>query len=197
MRNLLFIVFCLLTLSSCGQTKTANSQEVFDKMISEICSCSQTIPLQKTSTQIDYCYKLSIKNNYKILQQLGIDSSTEAGRLKLYNELLSNRLRLKCKDVYSKLMQEFEVTNQSKLTFTGKFISQTPNYEKKYYVLILESKQTKDKKEFHSNIQVLENEQNDDITVEYEVVKNKQTNEEELIVKTISSVGIRPVKKEQ
>ena len=107
---------------------------------------------------------------------------------------MANKFRLYCTDTYARLLKEVEEYNASKLTFTGKFISQTPNYEKKYYVLIFQSMQTKEKKEFHSTISIGEDERNDDITIEYEVVKNKDTNREELVVKSVSSVGVRPVK---
>lgn len=192
MTPLLLLTFCFLTLSSCGQN--TNDKEIYDKMVSEICSCSQTNQTQKASVQIDSCYKLSIRNNYKTLQKLGIDSATQDGQNKLYKEVMANKFPLSCKYTYARLMKEFKEYNASKLTFTGKFISQTPNNKKKFYVLILQSIQTKEKKEFHSTISVDEDKRNDEITVEYEVVKNKETNREELIVKNVSTLGFRPVK---
>ena len=192
MTRLLLLPFCLLTLTSCAQKP--NDKEVYDKMVSEICSCSQTTQTQKASVLIDSCYKSSIKKNYETLQKLGIDSATQDGQNKLYNEVMANKFRLLCKDAYTRLIKEGEKYNASKLKFTGKFISQTPNYEKMFYVLILQSTQTKEQKEFHTTISIDESSRNDDITVEYEIVNNKQTNKDELIVKSVSSFGVRPVK---
>jgi hypothetical protein len=192
MTRLLFLPSCFLTLASCGQNP--NDKEIYDKMVSEICSCSQTSFTQKASILVDSCYKLSIKKNYKTVQILGIDSATQDGQNKLYNEIMANKFRLYCTDTYARLMKEAKEYNASTLTFTGKFISQTPNYEKKYFVLLLQSTQTKEKKEFHSTISINEDQRNDDITVEYEIVKSKETNQEELLVKSASSVGVRPVK---
>ena len=158
-------------------------------MLSEICSCAHSNQRQKASVIIYSCYQLSIKNHYEALQKLGIDSTTQDGQNRLYNEVMANKFSLYCKDIQAKLEKEVEEDNASKLTFTGRFISQTPNYKKKYYVLILQSTQTKEKKEFHSTMSLSENARNDDITVEYEVVKNKETNREELVVKSILSTS--------
>jgi tetratricopeptide (TPR) repeat protein len=173
---------------NCG---TSNAGEVYDSIVSEICNCTHTNQTQKASIIIDSCYELSIRNNYKALQKLGLDSTTHAGREKLNNEIMTNRFRLYCRDTYAKFSEEVEKevekNNIGKLTFTGRFISQTLNYKKEYYILILQSTQTKEKKEFHSDLSANENERNHDITVEYVVEKNKKTNQEELVVKSISS----------
>ena len=191
MIRLFFLPLGFLTLGSCGQN--SNDQEVYDKMVPEICSCSLTNQTQKASILIDSCYKSSIRKNYNSLQKLGIDSATRDGQNKLYNEVMANKYRLTCGDAYGRLMKEVEEYNASKLTFTGKFISQSLNTEKKCYVLVLQSKDTKEKKEFHSPMSIGEDERSDNLIVEYEVVKNKETNGEELIVKSFSSVGIRPI----
>jgi len=192
MTRLLILPFCFFTLASCGQNQ--DDKEIYDKMVSQICSCSQTNQIQKASVLIDSCYKLSIKMNYKILQKLGIDSTTQDGQNKLYNEVMANKFRLNCKESYVRLIKEVKEYNASKISFTGKFVSQTQDNENNYYVLVLQSTNTKEKKEFHSTISISESERKDDITVEYEVAKNKQTNQDELIVTSVSSVGVRSVK---
>ncbi len=166
---------------------TSNDKDVYDSMASEICSCAHTNQTQKALVIVDSCYRLSIKNNYKKLQKLGIDSTTQDGQNKLYNEVMANKFRQYCRDIDDKTMKEVEEEDASKLTFTGRFISQTLNNGKKYYVLVLQSTRTKEKKEFHSDMSVNEDEQSREITVEYEVVKNKETKQKELVVKSISS----------
>jgi tetratricopeptide (TPR) repeat protein len=172
----------------------SGDKAIYDSMVSEICSCAHTSQTEKLSIVIDSCYRLSIKKNYKTLQKLGIDSATEDGQNKLYNEVMVNKFRLYCKDVYSKfekeIEKELERSKIGKLTFTGKFISQTLSNDKKYYVLIIQSTQTKEKKEFHSTLFISEDEQNDTITVEYKLQRNKKTNEEEFIVISIEASNI-------
>lgn len=169
--------------------RTPKDEQVYDSMATEICSCTHANQKQKVSLLLDSCYKLILKNNYTKLQKLGIDSTTLAGKDKLYDEIFKSRLRLNCKETVEKLVKEYEEDNANNLTFTGRFISQAFNDKKKYYVLILQSKQTKEKKEFHCAFSINEDAQNSDIKVEYEVVKNKETKQEELVVKSISSMS--------
>jgi tetratricopeptide (TPR) repeat protein len=176
----------------CGIPK---DELVYDTIASAICSCAGTNQTKKVSIILDYCYELTIKNNYKALQKLGIDSKTQAGQDKLRNEILSNRFRLSCKDVYAKFVEEIqkemEKEDSNTLIFTGRFVSQTPDSgKKKYYVLILQSTKTKEKKEFYSEMFIDEDARNYDITVKYEIVKNKETNKQELIVKSFSYSSI-------
>lgn len=176
----------------CG---TPKDERVYDTIASEICSCARSNQTKKTSIILDSCYERTIKNNYKALQKLGIDSTTQVGQDKLRNEILSNRFRLYCKDVYAKFVEEIqkemEKEDANTLTFTGKFVSQTPDPKtKKYYVLILQSTKTKEKKEFYNEMSINEDARNYDITVKYEIVKNKETNKQELIVKSFSYSNI-------
>ena len=192
MTRIPLLFFCFLSLTSCGQQ--TGDKDIYNKMVSEICSCSQAYSGNKVSRVIDSCYKASTLKNYAELQKLGIDSATQEGKNKLYNAVMTNNFRLKCKDVFAKLMKEVEAYNAGKLTFTGKLISQTLDKEKKYYIIILQSPQTKEKKEFHSLMDISKDSQNDELTIEYEIKKDAATGLQELVVISISAIGIRTVK---
>ncbi|GAB2843367.1 hypothetical protein GCM10027043_52950 [Ferruginibacter profundus] len=144
---------------------------------------------------MDSCYQSVLLKYKDSLKQLGFDPATQVGQLKLINEVL-NKLYLNCPDL-SKLMQkEYEDETAKKLLFKGELVSQT-KLPSGLYEIAMKNVKTKETKMFYAKgplyeTQIKKYEPGYELTVEYEIVKNRATQKDEYFLKeygTVSSVG--------
>ena len=216
MKPLTFSTIILLTLSACGQTskndKAANptnyvardTTTIYKNFSSDFCNCvTSTMRNNKPSTTFDSCYKSVLSKYTDTLKQMGFDPSTQAGELKLSNEV-GGKLYLSCHDTYTLLQKEWEDADSKKLLFKGELVSQT-KLSSGLYKIIMKDNKTLETREFFAKNPLDETlikkyEPGYELTVEYEIVKNKTTNKEEYFLKesgTVQSVGAVKVSNQQ
>jgi len=193
MFKLILTSFFFISLNSFGQLQT--SAQLYDKIVSDICNCTKKCPANRISPVIDSCYMVSIKNNYVALQHLGYDSTDKTSLSNLTSKSIFPRIEKNCPETYAKLNNQLHSTEKGALKFTGRFISQTPDYKNKCYRLVLQSNETNEKKEFENAFSISEEDRGDIITATYRTKKNKKTNKKEFEIISTSSYGTRPVKK--
>src|SRR5438045_2434382 len=116
-RKTLLVAFCFCTLTSCGQPPT--DKELYEKIVAEICTCTQNDQVHKPSTIIDSCYKLNLKKNYNSLKKIGIDTITKVQQEKLHNIIITNEFRIYCSETQARLQKEAEEYFANRLTFKG------------------------------------------------------------------------------
>jgi hypothetical protein len=154
----------------------------------------------KPSTTFDSCYSVVVTKFTDTLKTLGYDPLSSNGRLKL-----SNEIRLyQCEELYSLMKKKWSDEEAKKLLFKGEFVSQKKMNTGEYEITFRDSK-TKKQKIFKSKTPFDENSVKTflpgyELTIEYEVVKNSKTNQNELYIKengTVSSVGAVPVKNQK
>jgi hypothetical protein len=193
MFKLIIASFFFISINSFGQLQT--SSQLYDKIVSDICNCTKNCPENRISPVIDSCYLVSIKNNYAALQHLGYDSTDKTSLSNLTSKLIYPRIEKNCPETFAKFNNQFHSIEKGELKFTGKFISQTPDYKNKCYRLVLQSNETNEKKEFKNAFSINEEDRGDIITATYRTKKNKKTNKKEFEIITTSSYGARPVKR--
>lgn len=204
MKHFTFSTLILLTLSACGQTsnsgdgsnQTTDTVTIYKNISLETCNCtSLTMKDNKPSTSIDSCYKIVLSKYNDSLKQLGFDPSTQVGQLKLSNEVIG-KLDVNCPDIFKLLQKENEDEEAKKLLFKGSFVSQKKLSTGEYAVVMKDGK-TKELKTFISTFPFNENSVKDylpgyELTIEYEIRRNKKTNKDEYYFKeggTTSGVG--------
>ena len=208
MKPFTFSTIVLLTLSACGQTPNSNkgvsqtssfskdTTTIYRNISLETCNCIfSTMKNNKPSTSMDSCYQTVLFKYNDSLKQLGFDPTTQVGQNKLLNEVVGKLYR-NCPDL-SKLMQkEYADDNAKKLLFKGEVVSQTKLPSGLYEIEMKNIKSKETKTFFAKNpldeTQIKKYEPGYELTLEYEILKNKTTQKDEYFLKeygTVSSVG--------
>jgi|SRR5688572_9708615 len=208
MKSLKFSMLIFLTLSACGQTPNGDkvssptntalkdTTTIFKNISAEFCSCTYArMKNNKPSTSMDSCYRIVLLKYTDSLKGLGFDPTTQVGELKLYNEVIGKSFS-NCEDLYTLIQKEIDDENAKKLLFKGELLSQTKLASGLYEIIMKDSKTSETKKFFAKNplddTQFKKYEPGYELTIEYEVVKNKATNKDEYYLKgsgTVSTVG--------
>lgn len=199
----------LLTFSACGQTsgdkaKDGSKKEValkdasmiYKNINSEICECT-TLAMKsgKSSASSDSCYKITLEKYDSSLKQSGVDLATQAGQDMLTHEVILKLYR-SCPEL-AKLMEKETLNQQAgKLVFTGELISQT-KLPSGLFEIVMKSGTSAEKRTFYAKnplneAQIKKYEPGYELTVEYEIVKNKTTNKDEFYLKPsggITTIG--------
>jgi hypothetical protein len=207
-RPLTFSMIILLTIAACAQTPKNNrnintasaaskdTTTIYRNISQATCNCSfSTMKNNKPSTSMDSCYQAILLKYTDSLKQLGFDPATPAGQLKLANEVGGN-LHLNCPDLFKLMQKEYEDENARKLLFKGELVAQT-KLPSGLYKIVLKNTQSKETKIFYAKnpldeSQIKKFEPGYELTIEYEIRKNKTTNKDEYFVKetgTVLSVG--------
>ena len=198
----------LITLSACGQSQNNNkgvsqtssvskdTTTIYRNISLEICNCTfTTMKNNKPSTTMDSCYQAVLLKYNDSLKYLGFDPATQVGQNKLSNEVVGKLYR-NCPDL-SKLMQkEYADENAKKLLFKGELVSQR-KLPSGLYEIVMKNVKSKKTKIFYAKnpldeTQIKKYEPGYELTLEYEIVKNKSTQKDEYFFKeygTESSVG--------
>ena len=207
MKPLTFSTVILLTLSACGQTPKSNkvtsqpssvskdTSTIYRDISLETCNCTfSTMKNNKPSTSMDSCYRAALLKYNDSLKQLGLDPATQAGQLRLSNEVVG-KLYVNCPDLSKLVQTEYEDENAKKLLFTGELVSQR-KLTTGLYEILMKSIKTKETKVFRAKhpfdeTQIKKYKPGYELTIEYEIVRNKTTNKDEYFLKegTVSGVG--------
>ena len=208
MKPFTFSTIILLTLSACGQTPNNNegvnqtssvsrdTTTIYRNISLETCNCTfSTMKNNKPSTSMDSCYQAILLKYNDSLRHLGFDPATQGGQNELSNEVIGKLYR-NCPDL-SKLMQkEFADENAKKLLFKGELVSQTKLPSGLYEITMKNVKSNETKIFYAKNpldeTEIKKYEPGYELTLEYEIVKNKTTQKNEYFLKeygTVSSVG--------
>lgn len=205
MKPLTFSIIILLTLSACGQTSKSDNASVQTNSVSkdtvtiyrnislEICNCTfSTMKSNKPSTTIDSCYKAVLAKYNDSLKVLGFDPATQAGNLKLSNEVIGKLYR-NCPDLSNLIQKEHDDENAKKLLFKGTIASQRQLPNGEIEIVLIESK-TKKSQTFKSNSFLSDLTKGDkntlshELTVEYEIKNNPMTKKDEFHIKQNAAV---------
>ncbi len=207
MKPLTFSTIILLTLSACGQNPnnkgvnqtssvSRDTTTIYRNISLETCNCTfSTMKNNKPSTSMDSCYQAILLKYNDSLRDLGFDPATQVGQNKLSNEVIGKLYR-NCPDL-SKLMQkEYADENAKKLLFKGELVSQT-KLPSGLYEITLKNVKSKETKIFYAKnpldeTEIKKYEPGYELTLEYEIVKNKTTQKDEYFLKEygkVSSVG--------
>ena len=213
MRSLNIAVLLLVTVSSCGQSVSTDKQQSSDKstsreavavyqtMTGEICNCTMnTIRGDKPSTTFDSCYKAIVDKYTDTLKTMGCDPASTVGQNKLSNGIQLYR----CSDLYHLIEKEFSEEEAKKLLFKGEFVSQKKLTTGEYEIILKDGK-TKEQKAFKAKNPFDEKSVEAylpgyEVTIEYEIVTNLETNKDEFYIKEgadIRGVGAVPVSKQK
>lgn len=207
-----FLAVLLFAFSSCGQAPKNNKVVIntnsiayhsptYTSITNEVCDCSfKNMKDNRLSTSFDSCYKLVILKYTDSLEKDGIDPNTSAGEFQLSSDIIK-RLELYCTN-FSKLMEkEYEERDASKLLFVGEFVSQQKLSSGRYKIEMRNTKSNETKTFFSKTpldeTQIKKYEPGYELTVEYEIIRNRTTNKDEYLLKefgTVSSVGAVKVK---
>ena len=208
MKPLTFSTIILLTLSACGQTTnngkgvsqtnsvSKDTTTIYRNISLETCNCTfSTMKNNKPSTSMDSCYKAALLKYNDSLKQLGFDPATQVGELKLANEVIGKLYR-NCPDLSKLIQKEYADENAKKLLFKGELVSQT-KLPSGLYEIVMKSVKSKETKTFFAKnpldeTQIKKYEPGYELTLEYEIVKNRATQKDEYFLKeygTVSSVG--------
>jgi len=193
MKPFILLVVIFLTLSVCGQT-TKDTTTIFRNLSLEICNCTfSKMKDNKPSGTLDSCHKALVLKYTDSLKQMGFDPITEVGFWKLYNEV-DRKLYLNCPELTRLVQKEYE---GDKLKFSGELVSQKKLLSGLYEVTMSEV-ESKEIKIFLAKTSIDESlinkyERGYVMTVEYEVLKNKQTNKDEYYLKESGAFTIMGV----
>lgn len=208
MKPLSFSTIILLTISACGQTPkgdklinpanpvSKDTTAVYRNISLETCNCTfSTMKNNKPSTSMDSCYKAVLLKYNDSLKQIGFDPATQVGQLKLANEVVG-KLYFNCPGLSELLQEEYKDENSNKLLFKGELVSQK-RLSSGLYEIVLKNTRTNETKKFYAKnplneTEIKKYEPGYELTVEYEVVRNKTTNKDEYHLKELgkaSSVG--------
>lgn len=203
-----FLAIFLLSISACAQAPgnengstnadpaPKDTVTIFKNISSETCACTfSTMTNNKPSTSMDSCYKVILDKYNDSLQQLGFDPATQAGELKLANEVIY-KLNQNCPDLFVLMQKEIKETAEKKLLFKGALVSQT-KLSSGLFKITLKSSTSKETKTFYAKhaldeAAIKKYEPGYELTIEYEVVKNKSTDKDENHLKEwgqVTSVG--------
>ena len=190
MKPFILLIVIFLTLSVCGQT-TRDTATIFGNLSLEICNCTfSKMKNNKPSVTFDSCHKAMILKYNDSLKEVGIDPLTEVGIYKILNEV-DRKLRINCPELIRLVQKEYE---GDKLKFSGELVSQKKLLSGLYEVTMSEVA-SKEIKIFFAKKPLDENyinkfERGYVITLEYEVLKNKQTNKDECYLKEVGGFTI-------
>ena len=187
------------TLSACGQTSKSDkilkqrssisndTTTIFRNISLEICNCTfSTMKNNKPTTSVDSCYKAVLSKYKDSLKQLGVDPATPAGELKLFNEVFLN-IYNHCPGLSKIIQKENEDENAKKLLFKGELVSQS-KLPSGFYEIVMKNMKSNESKVFYAKrpldeTQIKKFEPGYELTIEYEVIKNKKTNKDEYYLK--------------
>jgi hypothetical protein len=205
MKPLTFSTIILLALSACGQTPKSDKASIKANSVSkdtvtiyrnislETCNCTfSTMKNNKPSSTMDSCYKAVLAKYNDSLKVLGFDPATQAGDLKLSNEVIG-KLYLNCPDLSKLIQKEYENENAKKLLFKGTIASQRQLPSGEVEIILIESK-TKKAQTFKSNSFLNDPSKTDkntlsyELTVEYEIRNNPTTKKDEFYIKQNAAV---------
>lgn len=197
-----FPLFCLFVVFACeGSVSTAKGQTlhkglsydtaaIYRSITTEICNClSREKENHKTSVAVDTCFKIVTAKFADTLKAIGVDISVSP----VENNLAVNVKWIRCGNIFH-LMEEEHMAEEAKLLLVkGEFISQRKLATGEYEVILHENKTgkqkvLKSKNRFPEEI-VKDEEPGYELTVEYKVVKNKTTGENELYIKDVLEGG--------
>ena len=190
MKPFILLTVTFLTLSVCGQT-TKDTTTIFRNLSLEICNCTfSKMKDNKPSGTLDSCHKAMVLKYTDSLKQIGFDPLTQVGFYKIYNEV-DRKFYLNCPEITKLIQIEYE---GGKLKFSGELVSQKKLLSGLYEVTMSEVA-SKEIKIFFAKKPLDENyinkfERGYVITVEYEVLKNKQTNKDECYLKEVGGFTI-------
>lgn len=208
MKPLIFSTIIISTLSACGQTPNSNkgvnqinsvskdTTTIYRNISLKTCSCTfSTMKNNKPSTSMDSCYQAVLLRYNDSLKHLGFDPATQVGQNKLSNEVVG-KLYSNCPDLYKLMQKEYADENAKKLLFKGELVSQT-KLPTGFYEIVMKNVKSKETKTFFAKnpldeTQIKKYEPGYELTLEYEIVKNRTTQKDEYFLKeygTVSSVG--------
>ncbi|MGQ0739576.1 MAG: hypothetical protein ACT4OJ_10985 [Bacteroidota bacterium] len=196
MKPFILLTITFLALSVCGQT-TKDTAIIFRNLSFEICNCTfSKMKDNKPSATLDSCHKAMVLKYNESLKEVGIDPLTEVGIYKILNEV-DRKLLINCPELTKLVQKEYD---GGKLKFSGELVSQKKLTSGLYEVIMMEVA-SKEIKTFLAKTLVddsLINKYNPGyvLTLEYEIVKNQQTNKDEYYLKadgTFSIMGIMKV----
>ena len=205
MRHLIFSTIILLTFAACGQFTKGNKAEgetsstskdtitIYRNISLETCNCIfSTMKNNKPSVSTDSCYKAVLLKYNDSLKQLGFDPTTQLGQTKLSNEVVG-KLYLNCPELFKLMKQEDEAEIKKKLFFKGELISQIELKSGLYKITMRDIKSKVIKVFFSKNpldeAQIKKYESGYELTIEYEIIRNKTTNKEEYFLKNLGAVS--------
>jgi hypothetical protein len=195
MKPFILLIAICLTLSAGGQTPK-DTTSIFRNLSLEICNCTfSKMRDNKPSSALDTCRKAMVLKYTDSLKQMGFDPIMETGFWKLYNEV-DRKLYLNCPELTKLIQKEYD---GDKLRFSGELVSQKKLQSGLYEVTICEvaSKEIKiffAKKPLDESF-ISKYEPGYVMTVEYEVVNNKQTNKDESYLKEVGGFSIMGIMK--
>jgi hypothetical protein len=195
MKNFILLIAIFLTLSVWGQTNK-DTITIFRNLSLEICNCTfSKMKDNKASRTLDSCHKAIVLKYTDSLTQIGFDPIMEVGFRKIYNEV-DRKLYLNCPELTRLVQKEYE---GDKLKFSGELVSQKKLLTGLFEVTMSEvaSRQIKvffAKNPVDENL-IIKYEPGYVLTLEYEVLKNKQTNKEEYHLKESAHFTIMGVVK--
>jgi hypothetical protein len=72
--KLLVFVLSFITATVSAQPKTAETQNIYDRIYSQLCNCFETSSLADSVKRKEYCYRLVLIRNYDELKKYGVDT---------------------------------------------------------------------------------------------------------------------------
>jgi 16S rRNA C1402 (ribose-2'-O) methylase RsmI len=144
MKRLLVLLFLLSSIISYAQ-KTNNS-DVYENISRTFCNCVNKDTLANSIEKGDSCLKLSLKKNYTMIKQEGID--TAYSNPSFYKEL-SKKIMASCPEYRERVAREIQKKQESeyrqyqeelKTTYSGVFVSQTKLSNGEYELVIKSNK---------------------------------------------------------
>jgi len=172
---------------------------VYDNMSNAICNCITTTMVDnKPSTVTDSCYKQVTHQYTDSLRAIGLDPASQKNYLRMVNAM-SLRLYRLCPAVATLFQKETD--DKNKLLFKGSFVSQRKLPDGTYEVT-LQDNTTKEQTVFKSKFPFDEKSVEDylpgyELTIEYQLIRNKTTGKNECHLKgttPVSSIGAKAVK---
>ncbi len=195
MKPFLLLIVIFLTLSVFGQT-TKDTATIFRNLSLEICNCTfSKMKNNKPSATLDSCHKAMVLKYGDRLKEVGIDPQTQVGIYKILNEVdLINRIN--CPELTRLVQKEYD---GGKLKFSGELVSQRKLTSGLYEVVMIEVA-SKEIKTFLAKTPVDETlvtkySPGYVLTLEYEIVQNQKTKENEYYLKADGKFSIMGVVK--
>lgn len=197
-----FPLFCLVVVFACeGSVSTTKGQTlhkgisydtaaIYRSITKELCNClSREKDKHKPSVALDTCFKIVTEKFADTLKAIGVDISVSP----VENSLMANVKWMACGNILHLMEEEHAAEEATLLLVKGEFISQRKLATGEYEVILHENKTgkqkvLKSKNRFPEEI-VKDEAPGYELTVEYKVVKNNTTGENELYIKDVLEGG--------